>query len=706
MYEQNRKGLSLYYQDMLMHNTDFVETLSYYDDIILEKIATKFLLSIFVNERSLINDIQNDNNVQSEGIKKSYKDFNPEHVMGYELVKQKDKFKVVVNRDKPFRVCSTNGINIDDTLYVKNLFHSVTNNILKNSHVPVIPYENVCGMDVVATFADGSKYLYNKKEKALYFKGIPPLSISEMESRNLKGASTEEILNFISQHTAQETILYDSEEDVKNNLLSFEEFVTFTINTISHNNEIDLGDFIIVNKMNRSSQYMLISKSWLKAVAETLIKAKDQAPSIQYIKDKIHEFEAHNGKLTLDKQNLEDMIKSIFAINEPSLLFMVNLIRSRLSKEFEDNKGFKDSTYSKLASLLFFYQENFNNDRLKEGISFPSKSLLFFLSVIEGADLKKHILDNGYLKETVIKNFSKELTEELKKKTHSPFNVSKKTIIATLQKHAIKLSSERQKQLDSSFHFFQHGIVFSCKALEERIILQDDMENAIIFASLGLKVNRAYETLSKPISKFNSLPSEAKLPPDNTFTDKEIHCWKEAGKRLIRITKDHKDYIKALDLFINNKQASEQKKSEPYSFSKGISQIRNSYSHSAVSLVIDEEGKISFLFNDLKGLKTISDAEKKRDNNHTRTAFYKLKCPPLNLFNFFHSDIFEKTPVSTDTFFNKLYLLGDMMRFDNGKKMLTFDENGMTISNNIDGDITYDEYPYKSTKWNEINKIL
>ena len=47
-----------------------------------------------------------------------------------------------------------------------------------------------------------------------------------------------------------------------------------------------------------------------------------------------------------------------------------------------------------------------------------------------------------------------------------------------------------------------------------------------------------------------------------------------------------------------------------------------------------------------------------------------------------------------------------MMRFDNGKKMLTFDEKGMTISNNIDGDITYDEYPYKSTKWNEINKIL
>lgn len=706
---KSAEDIDFYFNDILTNNRDFINTISQYDDQVMNEIATKLLLSLFVNERGLIDDIQQENaDTASSGIKKKYKDFNPEHVMGYQVVRQKDKIKVLINKDKPFKVCSTKDMDMEKIMRENHLFREFTNHTLEHNKIPKIPFDIDSGMEIVTTAADNSKYLYNHSENNLYFKGTPPILTSIEEYYFLKKATPSEIEDYVKNrlnNTGVETKFFEDEKTFNEEILTFEDCVTCISNAVSHNNQIDKGEYLLIKKLDGSKNSILISKSWLKAVAETLIKAKDQASSITEILERIAEYEAINGDLKLEDRSIRNLLTSTFTINDYALDFMANLIEARFSNESKEDKRLKQDTYFRLANLINLYQENFNVDRLDTGISFPSKSFIYLLSIVGNAQYKKLFLDNRNASIKIKEDYYKALGQTLQKKANTAFLFSKKTLLKSMQATAKAFCHEHQRQIDEQFSFYHHGLVYTTYGIKNTSILQEDMENAIIFASLNKKVNNAYEAITLPISVHNKMISEDKKLSDD---EKKLirREYKEANRASHFILDENPNFFDDFKLYINDRKAHIHLNNQPYIFSRNIGQMRNSYSHSAVSLVVDNDGKTKFMFNDLRGLAITTTNERMNDNLHERKCIYKLKCEPLRMFNFFTSGLFDNESIPVPAFFDKLYMLSDLKSFDGGKKTVSFDSNGMTIINNNEGQIDYKEISYTSPEWKNIDKLL
>ncbi len=706
---QSAEDIDLYFLDILKNNKDFIRTISQYDDQVMNQIATKLLLSLFVNERGLIDDIQQENaNTASSGIKKKYKDFNPEHVMGYQVVRQKDKIKVLINKDKPFKVCSTEDMDMEKIMRENHLFREFTNRTLEHNKIPKIPYEIDSGMEVVTTAADNSKYLYNHSENNLYFKGIPPILTSIEEYNFLKKATPSEIEDYVKNrlnNTGVETKFFEDEKTFNEEILTFENCVTCISNAVSHNNQIDKGEYLLIKKLDGSKKSILISKSWLKAVAETLIKAKDQASSITEILERIAEYEAINGDLKLEDRSIRNLLTSTFTINDNALDFMTKLIVARLSNESKEDKRLKQDTYFRLANLINLYQENFNVDRLDIGISFPSKPFIYLMSIVGNAQYKKLFLDNkdAFRKREI--DYYKTLGQALQRKADTAFSLNSKTMLKGLQTTAKAFCHEHQRQIDDMLPFYHHGLVYTTYGMKKAEVLQEDVENAIIFSALNKKVNNAYEAISLPISVHNKVTNEDELL-SNKEMEKIHREYNDANRASRFILNDNPNFFDDFKLYVNGRKARIYPENRPYTFSRNIGQMRNSYSHSAVSLVVDNDGKTKFMFNDLRGLAITTANERMSDDLHERKFIYKLKCEPLKMFNFFTSGLFDGESIPVPAFFERLYMLSDLKSFGAGKKTASFDSKGMTIINNNKGQIDYNEVSYNSPEWKNIDKLL
>ena len=703
------EDIDFYFKDILTNNRDFIGTISQYDDKVMNEIATKLLLSLFVNERGIVNDIQQENaNTIDSGIKKKYKDFNPEHVMGYQVVRQKGKIKVLINKNKPFKVCSTIDMDMEKTMKENNLFREFTNRTLEFNKFPKIPYEIDSGMEVVTTASDKSKYLYNRSENSLYFKGTPPILTSIEEYNFLKKATPSEIAIYAEsrmKNEAIETKFFEDEETFNDQILTFEDCVTCISNAVSHNNQIDKGEYLLIKRLDSSRRSILISKSWLKAVAETLIKSKDQLPSTYQILEKIAEYEAKNGDFKLEDSSIRNLLTSTFTINDNALDFMSNLIVARLGGEVKKDKTLKPDTYFRLANLINLYQENFNVDRLDMGISFPSKPFIYLMSIVGNAQYKRLFLDDRNASRKREEDYYKTLGQALQRKADTAFSLNSKTMMKGLQTTAKAFCHQHQSQIDAMLPFYHHGLVYTTYGMKKADVLQEDMENAIIFSALSKKINNAYEAISLPISVHNKVTNE-----DQMLTEKEMEKlrreYNDANRASRFILNDNPSFFDDFKLYVNGHNARIYPENRPYTFSRNIGQIRNSYSHSAVSLVVDNDGKTKFMFNDLRGLAITTANERMNDDLHERKCIFKLKCEPLKMFDFFTSGLFDSESIPVPAFFDRLYMLNDLKSFDAGKKTASFDSKGMTIINNNEGQIDYNEISYDSPEWKDIDKLL
>lgn len=705
---EDSKILDECFKELLNNDGDLVKTISKYDYKTLDELATSLLLRFFINERGVLADIQQENaSAPNFGIRKKYNNFNPEHVMGYRIVRQNGTIKVIPDQKRMFKVCSAKDMDIREIMEENNFFKEITNNILDSCELPKVPYAIDSGMEVITSTPDNSKYLYGQSDNSIYFKGTPPILLTYQEYTALKSAVPFFVDSFIEgkiKNDSGKTSFYDSEEEFHKRSLTFKDCIAGIAAAASHNQIFDKGNYLILNLIYDKKQ-IIISKSWMKAVAETLIKAKDQIPSVNGILKKIHEYEAYNGKIKIGNGSIRDFLMSTFIINDNALDFMVKLVNARFGDEVKANKGFTQSSYYRLASLIDLYQENFSFDRFDSGILFPSKLFIYLLSMVGDAHYQKAFLDDPTTFKNMQKDYCKTLTNMLYRKANTPFSYNTETLLKNLQKVTTIFCLEHQRQFNETLPFYYHHLVYSIPGIQETSILQEDMKNALIITSLNQKIHNSYEAISYPISYYGrdlSLDNQS-LTIQPTSSPSELDAAISAS---FFILKQHPTYFDDFKLYINQQPFILDPNKTIFTFSKNISQVRNSSVHSAISLVVEEDGKTAFVFNDLKSLPTSLKNQRYYNRKNEKRSIYKIKSDPLKMFDFYSSGVFDSTTIPAPEFFDRLNELEGLTPYESGRKTAIFNSDGMTIINNDNGKIDSTEIPYDSPEWKKVEGII
>lgn len=667
--------------------------------------ATELLMNIFVNERGIIADICRDNEGESTGIKAKYKNFNPENIMGYSATRLNGIIKVRFKRDKSFTVSTLTEKSYKDIEGIKYPYYKILKEMFDENEFPAPKIETDEGKNIVAEFRDGSRYLCDtiNNKNSISFKGYYPIVISNEEAKFLEKKNLKEIIEFIKKHEKTGISKYSSETEFRKNILTFDDCATGISNSLAHNSYKDLGEFIIVNYKNPSNHFepVLISKTWMKAVAETLIKAKDQVASIDDVLGLIDIFEKEQ-KLTLDDDVLADFLESNFEIEEEPLNFMINLIQTRLGDKVKKSKGFTDETREEFATLIDFYQENFRNDRLDVGISLPSKAFLYLLSQLEyhyDSFFTEDFLYNSKLQfemdllKSICDIMDKKIFQ-LKIKNKNKNRKGYNNYFDALQNKSKALEDKYQKELNSRCLFFHHGIIYTCDQLERGRFLGNDVSLAFNIASLSRPINEVYSKIPNTISKYK----DSKKP-------EEIAKRKKSQDILKTLVRKHPNLFNRFEIYIDDKTAIIKAQDKNYSYRRLFSHIRNSSTHSAISLILDKKGNTQLIFHSINGLPNASEAGKARDESNKDKPQYTIICYPDELLTLYKTVIGEIRGKSG--IFNYEPISPGRRSYGGGKNILHFDEKGLTIiRDNNDGSFSTFDVQRSPGIWKDINKNL
>ena len=664
----------------------------------LHKIANNILSTLLINERGLFS-ITEQNNISENktGIKNKYNDFNVEHFMGYEIKKKPNgEIHIIYKKNRPARICNSEGCNIEKIMYEENFAYSKASRLLENLIKGKL--ENPKGHNIIAEYKDGSKYIL--KDKDIYFIGFSPILIPNQEVEAVKNMNEDQCLEYLEAHQKNEEFHYANDEDFeKSYMLTFSKVIEQTTNALSHGKAIDKGEYLIINnvfidpKDRKKPGALLISKAWLLAVVEAEVKAKDQYPSVEAIQEALEGYIEENGEVLINNAQISKMLNKLFLINKHNSTFMTRFIIATFKDENE--RPLNKEVIPHIAYFLDLFQENFNSDFYVKGSPIPSKIFLSLLKKIDRAYVNTEIKKSNAYKhvENNTNNgtehpFTKELSDKIKQTK----KLVKKLSDASIKQSVNNIVNRRHEDLIKMNTFVRFNIVspklhedFRAEILEEIQIM------ALTISSTLDHINYAYDNITRPLNlvKGKTLENIEKTISKYEINSDIIFNLLYADEKLIPdIVKKHPEFFDHFKYFENKHQLKPlSSENYRYIFNRTLSKVRNSISHSAVSIFIDKEDKLQFCFNDISNSPVISEKElarsEKRDNILKKQA--TVECNPLNLFNFFSSPIFNKEDlIDTTDFFDSigdLRLKKSILR--TGEKHIFAEKGAITVL--IDG---------------------
>lgn len=674
----------------------------------LEKLANNILYSLLINERGLFPITEEINSsIESKGIKNKYKDFNVEHFMGYEVKRhQNGKISIIYKPNRAARVCSSKGIDLDELIDKENFAYSQADNILREVIRGKLQNQNDPNM--IAEHSDGSKYILRNKD--ICFVGFHPIFISNMEEiKKIKKGNNEFCLNYLKEHQENKTITFNNEEEFKNSdILSFNDVLTNITNALSHGNITEKGDlFIIAASKTAPNGYfkkgsLLVSKSWLKAVIEAEVKAKDQYPSAEAIEDSLRDYLLVNKDIPLDRDSIQKMLTTLFAINKGSLEFMTGFILAT----FKDSEGIKieEQILPSVSLALDLFQENFDSEFDLKGVPIPAKLFLSLLSEVDNAYVKGEVKSSETYKFLLNKKgengdypFTVKLREATNKIKYLGRSFSSAYVEKMVRSSVRDLVAELQGKLNEKNKFFRFNIAAPKKYNDFRSEILDKMQIlALILSSTFDHVNNFYENISVPVNYFGGKPVDSpSLKATSLVTSDNIFDVLYADDKLMpAIINKFPNIFNDFALSINSQEYKlrdyqlDNVKHYRFALTKIISRIRNSIAHSGVSLFVDDKNLVKFCFNEINNFRTGSEVEQKRADVRSKTkppTTSSVECSPLKYFDLFSSLIISNPNLTDSLPFEELEDYGyEGISLKLGKKAISAESGKFTVT--IDGE--------------------
>lgn len=623
-----------------------------------QQLSDKFLLMFFLNERASISKNIADNKLaSSQGIKNKFKNYNPEHIMGYELKTKPNGTYLKPLKDSPFKVCSAENFNIDELFYENNPIYETIEEISENK-ITISTRPKFKDYPVIASL-NNSQYLYDKKTKSILFNGPSPITLPF--NADLSNDGIKKVFEESSSKKAHERLL-DPEEE----LLTFEELVKVICNCCSHDSYISTKNYFIFPRKNiYRSDYVAVDKLWLKAVAETIISSKSDNLSEDKILAELQAYMGDNNKLPLNDFDFsfKDFLNATFNINPNTCDYLNNKLKDLLNKEELSSEEDLDCA----TSLIGIHQASLRDlNPLLNSAQLPSIAYLYLISFISDASMINPNTNQGA--KELYSDFTRDFVALLKDKGNrmqaalSP--IHKKRIYADLLAGSNEVISEYQNKHDLVKDYFNTCSLMSMRNVKNLNAITSELNTAMASAALFYKVNDIYSNVV--------IPYMAKNPT-------------KRAKESVENLNLHTGKFRNVNMYNLTKRVSMPYENSAFYFSNLFSSIKNSMSHSQLYLQCPKNDEPIINFFHSFDESTMSEAEKIKTQQRTKSGSEKLITCPLSDFmalldNDFYADMTYKVHPSYP-FFDVV----NLSKHDSFDKSCHFSKKPKTFSIGTEG---------------------